>query len=324
MSPMSRKRNDAGKPKIPGRYLLLIVTALCISLIVLTYRFDALSSFLNNTVSYLVVPFQNGISRVGAYFVERKQLANDIETLQEENAALQEENDTLKQENADMTTELSELDELRELYDLDGTYASYEKTGARVIAKDTGNWYHSFTIDKGSDDGIEVDMNVIADGGLVGRITSVGSNWARVETIIDDDSNVTATVQNTSSNCIVSGNLTLYEEGTIEFERLSDTQDLVSVGDRVVTSNISDKYLPGILIGYVARIQKDPNNLTKSGLITPAVDFSYIDTVLVIMETKQTVDEEAATSETTESTEEAATEESTETATTEAQEEAAN
>ena len=316
MSPMSRKRNDQGRPKIPGRYFLLLVTAICVSLIVITYRFDVVSTFLNNTVSFLVVPFQSGISKVGTYFVERKQLSDSIDTLQQQNEQLTKENETLSQENSDLTQELSELDELRSLYELDGTYGSYEKTGARVIAKDTGNWYHAFTINKGSDDGIEVDMNVIADGGLVGRITSVGTDWARVETIIDDDSNVSATVQNTSSNCIVSGNLTLYGQGTIEFARLTDTQNLVNVGDRVVTSNISDKYLPGILIGYVNRIQKDPNNLTKSGLLTPAVDFSHLDTVLVIMTKKQTVPENAQEESTQTDTQaaDASTEASTEAA----------
>ena len=66
----------------------------------------------------------------------------------------------------------------------------------------------------------------------------------------------------------------------------------MKVGDSVVTSNISDKYLPGILIGYISEIQTDPNNLTKSGRITPAVDFSRLDTVLVIQKLKQTAEDD--------------------------------
>jgi rod shape-determining protein MreC len=86
---------------------------------------------------------------------------------------------------------------------------------------------------------------------------------------------------------IVSGNLKLYASGVIEFEQLVDSSNVVVEGDKIVTSNISDKYLPGILIGYISTINQDANNLTKSGYITPAVDFEHLEEVLVILETKQ-------------------------------------
>ena len=72
-----------------------------------------------------------------------------------------------------------------------------------------------------------------------------------------------------------------------------DTENKVVVGDKIVTSNISDKYLPGILVGYISTINTDSNNLTKSGMMTPAVDFSRLDEVLVITELKQTVKEDS-------------------------------
>ncbi len=286
MSPISRKRRTPGEPLIPSRYLLLGVTILCISLVVITYNTDYVSKAIGNAFGYLVVPFQDGISQIGTWMVDRHELMEDIASLQEQNTALKAENEELTTQNSALLQDRFELEELRELYQLDGQYTSYTKIGARIIAKDSGNWYHSFTINKGSNDGIETDMNVIAGGGLVGRVTLVGSNWARVETIIDDDSNVSASVLTTRDNLVVSGNLTLYADGSIEFARLTDTDDEVQVGDKIITSNISDKYLPGILIGYVSRIQKDPNNLTKSGLLTPAVDFAHLDTVLIIMQTK--------------------------------------
>ena len=99
---------------------------------------------------------------------------------------------------------------------------------------------------------------------------------------------VSATVLATSNNLIVSGSLqSIQSDGTILFSQLSDPDNNVSVGDKVVTSNISDKYLPGILIGYIDSISTSSNNLTKSGTVTPAVDFSHLDEVLVVMEQKQ-------------------------------------
>ena len=167
------------------------------------------------------------------------------------------------------------------------SYKDYEKVGARVIAKDSGNWFHSFVIDKGSDDGVEVDMNIISGSGLVGRVTEVSKNYSKVISIIDDKSNVSAMVLSTSDRLIVSGDLELMSEGFIRFSQLIDEDGQVKEGDKVVTSQISDKYLPGILIGYINQIGIDENNLTSSGLLIPAVDFSHMDVVLVIKTKKQ-------------------------------------
>lgn len=285
------KKREPIRLNIPPRYLLLLVSVLCVGLIMATYYTDILTGPLSGFANYVIVPFQDGVTRIGEWIVEREELINDIEALQEENAALKEENEELSTMNNALMQERTELLDLRELYELDETYTDYEKTGARIIAKDSGSWYHSFAINKGTEDGLSVDMNVLAGGGLVGRITYIGDGWARVKTIIDDDSSVSATVLSTQYNLVVSGNLELYDEGVIEFSELYDPDGEVSIGDSVVTSNISDKYLPGILIGYITTIEDDPNNLTKSGTITPAVDFTHLDSVLVILETKQTVDD---------------------------------
>ena len=156
-----------------------------------------------------------------------------------------------------------------------------------MIGKDAGNWFSSFLIDKGKNDGIDVDMNVMAGGGLVGIVTEAGPNWATVKSIIDDNSNLSGMVLSTSDRLIVTGDLELMNEGYIRFSQLIDNEDAVVQGDLVVTSRISNRYLPGISVGYITQINKDANNLTKSGYITPIVDFKHLDTVLVIKELKQ-------------------------------------
>ena len=208
----------------------------------------------------------------------------------EENQKLKEQVDELTMENAQLQQDKYELASLRELYDIDKATSDYEKMGARVIASDSSNWFYSFTIDKGSDDGIQVDMNVLAGSGLAGRVVSVGPNYARVLSIIADNSNIYGTVLSTSANLMVSGNLqSVMSDGVIRFDQLSDKEDKVSEGDKVVTSNISSKYLSGIPIGFISSINTAPNNMTKWGYITPAVDFQHIQEVLVIMELKQPV-----------------------------------
>ena len=128
--------------------------------------------------------------------------------------------------------------------------------------------------------------NVIADGGLVGLVEEVSSNYATVRSIIDDSSSVSAMTASTSDTCIVSGDLRLISDGKLAFSQLNTT-DTVAEGEKIVTSNISDKYLRGILIGYVSEITEDSNHLTKKGYIIPVVDFQHIQEVLVIKELKQ-------------------------------------
>ncbi len=255
MSPIIKRKGE--KFTLPGKYLLFILTILCTGMVLLTFNTTVFSGPLGAAAGYIIVPFQEGISAAGSFLRSRSE----------------------------------ELGQIRELYELDSQYDEYEKVGARIIARDSGNWFYSFVINKGSEDGLMVDMNVMAGSGLVGRIVDTGPNWSKVKAIIADDSNVSAMVLSSSDNMIVNGDLRLYASGVISFEQLKDSEDVVVEGDKVVTSNISDKYLPGILIGYINTINTDANNLTKSGYITPAVDFEHLEEVLVILEMKQTVEE---------------------------------
>ncbi|MBR6769677.1 MAG: rod shape-determining protein MreC [Lachnospiraceae bacterium] len=289
MSPIVKRKGE--KFTLPGKYLLFILTILCAGSVILTLKTNIFSGPLNAVVGWAIVPFERGISTVGSWLSNRSEELVQIRDLLEENARLKAQVDELTIENNVLQQNRYELNNLRQLYKLDAQYEGYDKVGARIIARDAGNWFHSFVIDKGADDGISMDMNVIAGSGLVGRIVDVGANWAKVTSIIADNSNVSGKMLATSDHLIVSGDLEMYGQGVIRFEQLVDSADKVVEGDKIVTSNISDKYLPNILIGYISTLEKDANNITKSGLLTPAVDFEHLEEVLVILELKQTLEE---------------------------------
>lgn len=277
------------KPKftLSSEYVLLIFTVLCVIMIFVTFNTNLTAGPLRGVASYVLVPLQKGINEVGSVFSGWSDNLTNLHELMAENKELQEKVDELTTENNTLQQDKYELTRLRELYKLDEKYPEYKKVGARIIAKDAGNWFHTFVIDKGSDDGIEIDMNVIAGSGLVGRVTAVSPNSASVLSIIDDSSNVAAQILSTSDNCIVTGSLQLMNENKISLSKLTDSDNKVSAGEKVVTANISDKYLPGILIGYIDEVAMDSNNLTKSGTLRPAVDFSHLEEVLVILELKK-------------------------------------
>ena len=276
-----------GRFHIPAKVMLFILTLVSVGLIIVTFRTSLFSGIFNTVAGGVVVPFQRGITSVATFMTKEAERLESLRALQQENEELKERIDALTTENTNLQQDKYELAELRALYNLDAEYEQYTKTAARIIAKDAGNWYHSFLIDKGSKDGLMLDMNVIAGSGLVGRIVSIGDDWAKVQSIIADNSSVSGMVLSTSDNLIVDGDLEHYAKGLIRFSKLIDNADKVTIGEKIVTSNVSDKYLSGILIGYINTISNDTNNLTKSGYLTPAVDFEHLNTVLVIMQLKK-------------------------------------
>lgn len=289
MSPIVKQQTE--KKKLPAKYWLLIFGTICVLLMALTFLFDFRLTATNVVVGYTLVPFQKGLSEVGLYFASKSDMIESMKKLSAENDELRAKVDALVIENASLQQDKYELSSLRELYQLDNTYADYKKTGARVISGSGNNWFNTFGIDKGTKDGIKMNMNVMAGSGLVGRITDVGPNWAKVSCIIDDTSNVSCMVLSSSDTLMVSGDLEAMDLGYIRFSQLEDPNNRVVVGDKVVTSNISDKYVPGILVGYISYIETDSNNITKSGYITPVVDFKHLSEVLVILEEKEIIPE---------------------------------
>lgn len=284
---MARVKIKRRRVSIPPKATLTILTSLSILLMILSFTTDLIPGLLGNIAGYTFQPFKEGLTEVSTYIGTRAENMRQVRDVLSENSALRAQIDELSQENDQLVEDRFELIELRDLFELNEEYKGYDKIGARIIGKDPGNWYSVFVIDKGKNDGIKEGMNVIAGAGLVGIVTKTGDTWAQVRSIIDDDSNVSGRMLNTSDNLIVYGSLESMENGTIEFGQLSDPDDEVNVGDKIVTSNISDRYLPGIAIGFISSIKKDPNNLTKSGTLTPSVDFEHIDVVLVITQMKE-------------------------------------
>lgn len=274
------------QPRLPGRYVLIILTLLCLLLLGIE-RFTDTGGPLRIIANYTVVPMQKGISYVGMWISDMSDNFETMKEMRKKNDELQSKVDALTIDNTRLRQEQYELERLRELYKLDENYSDYEKVGAHVIANNGSNWFSDFTIDKGTNDGIKVNCNVMAGSGLVGIVTETGPNYARVRSIIDDASNVSGMILSTSDTCMVRGDLSLMSDGRLRFEKLANNDNKVEVGEQVVTSHVSNRFVQGLFIGYVSEIEVDSNNLTRSGYITPAVDFSKLQEVLVITKTKE-------------------------------------
>ena len=269
-----------------SKYILIVLTAVCLIFISTSFFTDRLVAPLRSAISMVVVPLQKGMNNLGLWTYDKYTTLQEISVVLDENKELKSKVDDLTEENNQLRQDTYELSRLRELYQLDEKNTGYTKVGARIIEVTADNWSKAFKVDKGSDDGIKKDMNVIAGGGLVGIVTEVGKNYSIIKTIIEDNNSVSGMLIDTNETCIVEGDIEQSDSGLVKLTHFKSDMT-VRDGDKIVTSNISDKYLQGILIGYAKDVTPDSNNLTQSGYLVPAVDFNNLQEVLIITEMKK-------------------------------------
>ncbi len=276
------------KKDISPKYILIFLSVICIALTIVSAFFPDVLKPVKEYTGELITPMQQGVNDIGKWVEKKIEVFGDVEELRAENTKLKGQVTNLQNEVGKQEAELAELQTLRDLYDLDELYPDYEKTAARVFSVNTSGWFNEFYIDKGLNDGIYEGCNVLCDEGLLGIVVESYDDYARVRAIIDDRANVTGEIGGAGYLCTVEGSLQTMENGYLLATDI-DKNAVISEGDKVITSNVSDRYLYGLTIGYVTSIEQDSNNLTQTAKITPTVNFTDIKDVLVILDRKQEV-----------------------------------
>ena len=266
------KKNKTGK-------IGIIITAVVVVILVIISNTGINNlSFAENAVNKIIMPIQNGLT-----YLKNKINKNDAFFANVEE--LKKENDELKEKNSQIETSLRELEiikaeneTLKQFLGLTEKYSTYTSKPAYIIAKDTSNFNNVFIINLGEKDGVKPNMTVIADKGLVGHIISVADNTAKVQTIISTSNTVSATLGTSRDNVICRGTL---EDNKIKANYISVNAS-VAEGENVETSGMGGIYPKGIHIGTVQEVVNTKNVTDRHLIITPAVDFDKVETVLVI------------------------------------------
>ena len=269
------------KSRLTSRVALIAVCVLCIAS--LLYRYWSYEDSVSpaQIAGAVIVPFQEGLNEIGAFLFRSEEDRLSLSEAREQISDLKKQNAELRRENSELNELALENERLRRLLDMKTRLADYEMTEASVIGNDGVNMFVRFTLNKGSMDGIQVNMNVINDQGLVGIITAVGPNYSVCTAIIEDGTNVSAMTKNDHLNLIVTGDLSTSGVSEMRFGSALLEIDLQE-DSTLVTSFISDRYLPGLLIGYAESVKPNEDGLTQSGLVRTAVDFTNIHEVLII------------------------------------------
>lgn len=236
-------------------------------------------SFLEQKLGFIITPIQKFNTNISSWIKNKYNLYVNFQEIEAQNQELKEQI-ALQEEQLIRLQQLEvENQKLLDLLDMSSRYSQYEKVAANIIAKDPGNWYTSFVIDKGYNDGLQQDMVVISSKGLVGVIKECGPNYSKVTSIIDDVNSVSAKALRTEDIGFIHGDL--YNKGVLKMEYIDSEAEIIE-GDEIVTSHLSETYPPGIPIGYVTEISLDKNNISKTATIIPYVDFKHLENVLVI------------------------------------------
>lgn len=265
---------------------IIVLSIVCLLAIVLTYMYRTRPTYVESILGYPVTFLQKIVTQSCSYIESKVDFLMRLDEIENENERLKQDLEFYKSENMRLSLMEAENKKLTELLEISQKYAEYPKVGAAIIAKDPGNWYKTFDIDKGSNDGFNKNMVVMTAGGLVGRIIESGHTYSKVISLIDDTFSVSAKSAKTDDIGFVRGDTNLMHDGLCRMDYI-DPDAKILEGDEIVTSNLGGTYPAGITIGYVKEVRNNANGLTKYAIIQPTVDFKHLDTVLVITEVPQ-------------------------------------
>ena len=245
----------------------IIITIIILILVVIFSNNDNNTSFVENFASKLVMPIQNGLT-----YLKNKMLQRIYGISFEKNK-------DLEQSLRELENIKTENETLKEYLGLTEKYSGYKTIPGDVINKDISNYSKTITLNIGSKDGVKVDMTVISEEGLVGHVISVTESTAKVQTISDPGSSVSAMMSTTKDSIVCKGTL---ENKSMLKAMYIPTEASVIQGDTIQTSGLGGIYPKGIKIGTIKKVVDTENLTDRYALVETAVDFNKLNSVLVI------------------------------------------
>lgn len=235
-------------------------------------------SYIENAFSNMIMPIQSGITFFKHKLARDDQFFVTMDSLREENSKLKQRNTELEEALRKLEVIQSENSTLKEYLNLTEKYKSYQTVPAYIINKDISNYSGIFVINVGTNNGIKENMTVIGAEGLVGHIISVTKDTAKVQPIIDTSNVVSATLENSKDNVIARGTL----KGNELKATYVSTDTVLTEGEKLYTSGMGGIYPKGIYVGAIKQINETKNITDRSFIVECGVDFTKLETVLVI------------------------------------------
>lgn len=239
-------------------------------------------SIAENAIGSFLTPVQNAITSatrsVGRFFTNWR----NYNALEKEYNQLSRDYEQLRLEYESMAEVELQNERLTQLLGAQDTYEALDPVYAKVIAWDAGEWFETFSINKGSINGISTGMAVVCGDGLIGKVYDVGLNYAKVISVIDARSSVAVLVQRTRDNGVMRGQVTSTStDSNCYLYRLPNVNNIMP-GDKIVTSGTDSQYVKGLTVGTIVSVSVDESVDGSYAVVAPAVDFRHIEEVLVL------------------------------------------
>lgn len=263
-----------------GKVGIIITIIILIALVIFTNVNNVASAFVNTAVSKIFLPTQRVVVFAKNKLTGKNQESNDIKKLQEDNTNLREENEKLKEQVRELEVVKEDNKKLNDFLNLSNKYKDFQTVPGDIIEKSFSNYDKIVIINVGKDQGVEENMAVVSNEGLVGHVISVTNNTAKVQTIQDTASTVSAVMGSTNDNILIKGNL---NNGENLLRAVSiPVQATVLAGDHIYTSGLGGIYPRGIYIGTVKDVVNTKNDTDRYANVDPATNFNSVKNVLVI------------------------------------------
>lgn len=262
-------------------FLVCLCVALVLAIIPSVFSLMGYQSLAKNIVGTVTFPMRwcftavaDGFEGFGTYF-------QSVDALVEENEKLREELNSLQERLDEAELLEGENERLRAYLGMKKKYPSFQMEEGRVVSYSSGNYITTFTLDRGSMQGIEVNMPVVTMDGIVGQVTAVGMNWCMVSTLIETATSVGAYIPRSGVRGVVSGDYSMRYDGVCKIEYVDPDAD-IQVGDRIVSDGMSSVYPANLEIGYVTAVEINEYTRTPVATVKPSVDLSSLEWVMVI------------------------------------------
>lgn len=233
-------------------------------------------------ISNLITFPQKIAINIKNWAIDDKSRINDIENLKSENEKLKEENEELTTKLIDYEVLLSENKMMKQKMQIENSYPDYQVVVANIIFDSMNNWEEVYVIDKGSKDGIEPNMTVITQDGLVGYIESTTESTAKVVSILDAGNVVSSRSTRTRDAIICKGSISLKDEDKLKVTSIPIGVEFTE-GDKIETSGMGGIYPKGIAIGEIEKFVVKKNPADNEAILKTYVNFSKLETVAVII-----------------------------------------
>ncbi len=263
------------------RVILIVAVLLAAGLTILASVTN--QNFASTLVQGIMAPFKSAATTLTEQAQQYYSYMFHYEALAAENAALKEQLAMMEDQARQADSVARENQRLRELNNLNSTHEDYKEVDAYIISRSSTDWTNTFTINRGSNSGIAVDMCAITENGeVIGLVTEVGPNYAVVKTVLDSTLEISAIIAASGYNGMVSGDYINGQGNMLRMDYLPSSS-IIKNSDQVVTSG-STVYPRGLILGYVVDAEFDDTGVAKYAILRPAADFDVLEQVFILTE----------------------------------------